>query len=573
MDAGKRTINDIFNGNRVLEIPFFQRSYVWKEDQWSRLLGDLEHVSEINRQYFLGSIILKQKPTLSDDFVGDRRTIIDGQQRLTTLSIFLQAWGIRTGNDKQLKLCRVQMDENQIAIEHNYNDIHAYNTVLNHTENTPLPGDGQIIGAFNYFLTNIDPEKLSLPVILRNIIFIGIDLIADEDEQQIFDTINTLGVKLGASEKLKNYLFNKQEVAEYEKLWRLPFENDSKTKKYWDQEVNAGRIKRSLIDLFLYAFLQIKLQDKNYNLTAKEKTDLGKVEQLFESFQQFVEKTGTSKAELRQEILDYAKVFKANFDPNTMDQEIPAEDGFLRINTLIFGLENSTLIPYCLYILKHQSDVSAQNELFGYLEAYIMRRMICKEVNKNYNNLFSEQLIGNQALDRDSLHTILSGKDDKTNVMSPDFKVVEAFAKNELTNKQAAGILYFLETKIRDRKKHTSQLYGLSRYSLEHLMPKKWRNHWDPVESREQRDKLLLTLGNLTILTSSLNTSLKDASWNLKVNGSGYKGGLKHYAQGLDTFSYCLDFEEWNEDRIHDRAKKLSDLALQAWSINIEIES
>ena len=61
MDAGKRTINDIFNGNRILEIPFFQRAYVWSDDQWERLLEDMENVSQTSKPYFLGSVIIKQQ--------------------------------------------------------------------------------------------------------------------------------------------------------------------------------------------------------------------------------------------------------------------------------------------------------------------------------------------------------------------------------------------------------------------------------------------------------------------------------------------------------------------------------
>lgn len=90
MDAGKRTINDIFNGNRILEIPFFQRAYVWGNDQWERLLEDMENVSLSNKPYFLGSVILKQQPTNTGNQVGDIRTLIDGQQRLTTLNIFFK---------------------------------------------------------------------------------------------------------------------------------------------------------------------------------------------------------------------------------------------------------------------------------------------------------------------------------------------------------------------------------------------------------------------------------------------------------------------------------------------------
>ena len=67
MEAGKRTIRDIFNRGRNLEIPFFQRAYVWGEEQWQRFLEDMISVSQENEPYFLGSIILKQQETTSDN--------------------------------------------------------------------------------------------------------------------------------------------------------------------------------------------------------------------------------------------------------------------------------------------------------------------------------------------------------------------------------------------------------------------------------------------------------------------------------------------------------------------------
>ena len=79
MEAGKRTITDIFNKGRSLEIPFFQRHYVWTEDNWSRLLEDICNISENGSDYFLGSAILKRKDTPTNAQVGDCRTVIDGQ--------------------------------------------------------------------------------------------------------------------------------------------------------------------------------------------------------------------------------------------------------------------------------------------------------------------------------------------------------------------------------------------------------------------------------------------------------------------------------------------------------------
>ena len=63
MDAGKKQLADILNGNRILEVPYYQRSYVWKEEQWSRFISDMEYITSTNKDYFLGSIILKQQPT------------------------------------------------------------------------------------------------------------------------------------------------------------------------------------------------------------------------------------------------------------------------------------------------------------------------------------------------------------------------------------------------------------------------------------------------------------------------------------------------------------------------------
>ena len=87
MEAGKRTIRDIFNRGRNLEIPFFQRSYVWGEEQWQRFLEDMQMVSTNKKPYFLGSVILKQQQTTSNN--DSILTVIDGQQRLTTLNLSL----------------------------------------------------------------------------------------------------------------------------------------------------------------------------------------------------------------------------------------------------------------------------------------------------------------------------------------------------------------------------------------------------------------------------------------------------------------------------------------------------
>lgn len=89
MDAHKALIKNIFDGGTMIEVPFFQRSYVWKEELWQRMLDDMEFVVKTKKPHFLGSIILKagRKPQAGDSFT-ECKTVVDGQQRLTTFLIF-----------------------------------------------------------------------------------------------------------------------------------------------------------------------------------------------------------------------------------------------------------------------------------------------------------------------------------------------------------------------------------------------------------------------------------------------------------------------------------------------------
>lgn len=570
MEAGKRTINDIFNGNKILEIPFFQRAYVWDTTQWERFLNDMEHVSHTNKPYFLGSVILKQQLTNSQQSVGDKRTIIDGQQRLTTLNIFFKVLSLKSNNAYLSNLFRLPMKNNDIALLHNHNDYTAFNRILDLSKEEELSYEDNITGAYTYFSKNINMKKINFQNILTNIMFVGIDLGIEEDEQQIFDTINSLGVKLTTAELLKNYFFGRDDIQLYKDYWQEIFEKDTDTKDYWDTEITTGRIKRYFIDIFFYSYLQIKIQESKLNVNTEDKEEFSKVEGMFDNYKKFITKYNINKLELIAEIKEYAIIFQNNFDKDVVDSELTNENGIDRLNAIIFGLENTTLIPYVLFILKNVNQVEQKNEIFEYLEIYIMRRMICHATNKNYNQLFGESLISNDILTKDNLKNYLDKKSDKVNYMPSDTELNDGFNHSKLINKQATGILYLMESKIRNRAKHSTALLGLNGYSLEHIMPKKWENNWDKIikeQDRINRNNILLTLGNLTIITASLNSSIRDGNWDIKRKGKGNKPGLIQYASGLDTFSQYLSSDKWNEKIISERAVFLYEQAIKIWAI------
>lgn len=569
MDAGKRTINDIFNGNRILEIPFFQRAYVWGTDQWERLLEDMEHVSQTNRPYFLGSVIFKQQPTNTGNRIGDQRTLIDGQQRLTTLSIFFKVLALKTGDDYEFD--RMFKLRNLIAIQHNHNDIDAYETIMNLSELKEMSEKDSVTEAYKFFKENLTPDKLDINNILSKILFVGIDLDENEDEQQIFDTINSLGVKLTTAELLKNYFFNRDEISTYTTYWKNVFEKDEETKNYWDREITTGRLKRAFIDLFFFSYLQIKIQDKSLNVKTEDKIEFSKVEQLFESYKRFIkEYLNNDKKSILAEIRDYALLFQENFNYEIVEDELTNDSGIERINAIIFGLDTSTLIPYILYILKNVANDSDRNSLFEFIETYIMRRMVVHANTKNYNQLFTDRLINNEVLSKGQFVAYLEGRDDKVNFLPTDEELKIGFDTAQLINKQSAGILYFIESKIRNRQFQSTQLLGINKYSLEHLMPKKWENNWGKLSNQEdkiKRDRKLLTLGNLTIITQALNSTIRDANWTIKRKGKADKKGLNTYSAGLETMSHYLTFDEWNEQTIEERAEFLYNKAKEVWEI------
>ncbi len=573
MDAGKRSINEIFTQNKVLEIPYFQRSYVWDEPQWERFLNDMEMISITKKPYFLGSVILKQQPTSSNTIIGDVRTVIDGQQRLTTINLFFKVLGLKTNNQYISDgIFRLPLQNNELALRHNHNDVAKFNHIMNLQQLIDIEDNDNITRAYLYFKKHIDPTKLDFNAILTCVRFVGIDVATDEDEQQIFDTVNSLGVDLSCADLLKNYFFNRDYDA-YVKYWQGVFENDDEAKKYWDATITTGRYKRTMIDLFFYAYLQIKIQD-TYNgkkVSTEEKIYYSKVDNLFDSYKKFIKNyLNDDKTILLDDIKEYAKIFEQNFDMSLVGKELTSISGIERINVLIFGMDNSTLIPYVLYLLKEQKDSEERNRIFDYLEAYIMRRIIVRATNKNYNQLFTDRCIQNKALTLEDLKELLGKQteEDTVNKMPTDEQIKKSFDDIIYVNKTAAGILYYIETKIRNDK-HSTHLLGLNQYSLEHMMPKKWRNNWhiedETKEKVDNRERLIYTIGNLTIIKQSLNASIRDADWETKKSGKGKKGGLIAYASEIEITAAALTKEKWTEKDIEERRDFLYEKAIEIW--------
>jgi len=564
MQANKSQISDIFNRDRLLEIPFFQRSYVWKEEQWERFLDDMVNISEETKPYFFGSLIFKQQETPTRGGVGDVRTVIDGQQRLTTLIIFYKVLSLKKGDHRMYQ--RFQLDESGVALSHSINDAESFKKVTELDELANLANADfvdNIVNAYNFFNDRIDPDEINEDAIRQNAYFIVIDLSKDDDEQQIFDTLNSLGVRLTTAELLKNFLFRRDDMHLYETHWLSVFEKDSETKKYWDREIYAGRDWRAFIDLFFFAYLQVKVQNESRHIKQKDREEFQKLENLFSSYKKLMNDYGFNKESILQEIGDYANLFRSNFDTDAVNVGLENSPGMQRINTIIFGLDTTTLVPYILFVVANTKDNAQRKDLFRAIESFIMRRLTVRSNNRGYSQLFLG-MISERILTSGDFYEFIKNRSSAASLMPDDKELKDGFNNSNLTNKAALGVLYFIESHGRDEK-YSINLMGMAKYSLEHLMPKNWEKNWDKLEDPQKADerrKKLLTLGNLAMITQRLNASIRDSAWVAKKDG-----GLVRYASGIDIHHDFINESEWDEGKIAARANELFKKARKIWPL------
>lgn len=215
-----------------IENPFFQRAYVWEQ-----LLADLQESFECKKSHFLGSIVLKQLDTNTGK--GTKRGLIDGQQRLTTFSILVKALYDRLDSktklnnatylfedivDKIPKITHSKIDKETfeaILKAENFEDLESKFKVKIRRGKDEVIKD-KLIGCYEFFTNkfdkidetskrewNIEEIRNFFQHILTSNLWVLIDLEKDEDEQKIFDSIDTAGLKFTATDIIKNAIFDK----------------------------------------------------------------------------------------------------------------------------------------------------------------------------------------------------------------------------------------------------------------------------------------------------------------------------------------------------------------------------
>ena len=575
MQPSKVSIPQLLADGHTFYVPFYQRAYVWTEKLWSRFIRDMEYISKTDEEYFIGSVILKKLGASGIETA--RWAVVDGQQRLTTLAVFYKVISLKDPSLHNPFDKRFRLDNNDLSIKHSLNDKEAFDKIANLTQDVELDGEDKsnLIKAYNYFRNNVDVSKINHLHIQARLWFIAIYLEANENEHKIFDTINSLGMSLNTEELLKNHLFTSATLDDYRAIWRPVFEADDACLTYWKTETSVGSMgKKTLSDRFFHTLLQIIMHDPRNNISSADRSEFRKYddESEFNNYQKVIESGSWDKIEFAKEVTAYASIFKQIYSKKAIqDDPESSKTPLKRILLVIFTLDVYTAIPYLLYILKNVADTAEQDKIFTLLESYIIRRQICNKVIKNYSDLFTESLIGQQILTYDALVEYLSNKKPNESLHMPyDAEIEDGFAGNSnLTAEKARGILYLLESKLREVAGSQTVLHPFTKYTLEHLMPQKWEDNWEipsglneveEFEFKNNRNKVIATLGNMAIITQGLNSKASNNKWKKKLDG-----GLKDKAGDLLTMKDVVNKSKWDESAIASRAEWLAGKANEVW--------
>lgn len=618
MNANAIPVLSVFQKKMSLEVPLFQRQYVWNEgQQWQPLWDDiaLKFTQTLQGRkdapvHFLGAMVLDQKQVPITHV--EKRQIIDGQQRLTTLQIFLAAFrdyckakelselaaecstftfntGMMANKETdKFKVWPTQADRPQFIDVIELGSPEAiqkkHPLVRKKYQRKPLPRP-RMVEAYLFFYEQIElffastdeVEELEnidlatrieecLSTLKDSLRVVVIDLDKDDDAQVIFETLNARGEPLLPADLLRNFIFlrvaREDRSAEqlYNEYW-APFDNE-----FWRQEIRQGRLSRPRSDLFMQHFL-----------TSRQALEIP-IKNLFVEYRYWIVNARPFESVVDElaMLARQRKAYRELIQPTT-GSPLKRLAGFLQV------FDMSTIYPFLLRLSEFDLTSDQWKEITSILESYVLRRAVCGLTNKNYNSVFLglTRLFKSEPFSIERMQQqLLNLRGESTSwPTDEEFRVAwrNQHAYSTLNNVRLTFILNELSGSMLGIKSEDITINVP--LTVEHLLPQNWIENWplasgekgltfmekfdaDPKSERflytELRNAALHTMGNLTLLTAPLNTAVSNGSWTSKKPAI-LKSSLLPINQSLH------DYDAWDEDAISKRSDDLFEFALKLW--------
>ena len=558
------------------EIPALQRRYVWnQEEQWEPLWNDVvdktKSYLELGRAsaHFLGAIVIQDQPTQFDR--PEAWTVVDGQQRLTTMQLLLDAAqevfarrGYKINAQRLSKLVlndEIYGGDDVFKISPTLNDRQAFQQAMDNELENDVFEESRIVQAHEFFKDQIrhwldelsdqaDQRVAALESTLTHLLqIVVITISSSEVAHVVFETLNARGTPLLESDMVKNLVIQEFGItaeADEKKVWEF-------SSNWWQTEITQGRLVRPRVDVLL-----------NYWLVIRKKNDVAS-NQIFSTFRNEFSESGESIADITADIACVGEAYR-----KLEDTGIEGLETFLSRRKV---LQPGTLNPPLLWLLSREVPRQQMRKATLALESFLVRRMVCGMTTSDYNRLFIDMI---PALDRagvehagEAVVEFLKKQETYTRQWPDDGeferKIRERKVYGPMTQERIRLVLEGIEEEL--RKNWAEDPSVPSGLAIEHIMPQKWHQNWklpDDVEDEAQatdiRDDVIHTLGNLTLTSKKLNSSLSNAPWDMKREGLG-----EHSVLFLNKTLLNEAPDVWDEAAIDERARRLCATAIKVW--------
>lgn len=536
-------------------IPVYQRNYDWKIENCKQLYDDLIQVIKNNsKTHFFGSIVSVYEPSgRNTEFL-----IIDGQQRLTTMSLlFLAMYNlleekIIISEDESLKdqiyedflVDKYQPQEKRMKLKPIKNDQKAFSKLFNSKDD--YIKDSNLTINYSYFYERIQKQEITIDELFDAICrleIINITLNNEDNPQLIFESLNSTGLDLSEGDKIRNYI-----------LMGLPKQKqDEYYEKYWNCIEKCTKYDVS-------SFIRDYLSVKQLVIPSQKK--------VYINFKKYVEDSSLKIIEILEDLLSYAKRYNILLCEKTSSKEL--NSCINRLNRL----ETTVTRPFFLEVLRlydeNQINLNEVAEAFSITESYLFRRTICDLPTNALNKIFlllNREIMRYDGTDSNYIEklkfALLSKKDRARFPNDDDFSLM--FTEKPIYQMNSKNKIYILERlenfgtlEDKDIYRH----YDEGEYSIEHIMPQHLTPAWikELGDSYEEiHDTWLHRIANLTL--TAYNSKYSNSTF---VEKKTMKNGFEDSGIRLNT--YVSKKDKWTLAELRDRNDYLLKRALNIWA-------
>lgn len=549
MKASETNLQGILNSPNQYIIPVFQRYYSWKKDNWDQLWNDITELSEYEDvskrpSHFMGTLVF-----VPDEHIPTRvpaYQVIDGQQRLITLSLLLCALrnfakskgyeSMANEIEKTFLIHEFKKDSEHFRVYPRHRDRSDYVAAITQEEEPK----NRVRETLDYFYGQLSDTydgaseenlKNFFSLLGARLEFVNITL-ARENPYRIFKSLNSTGIDLSEGDLIRNFVFMHvalEDQEEYDENFWKPLEEHF--------EDNNGTLDGTCISAFFRDFL---MKDGNYV----------PVNQTFQMFEERYQDSGFNPKDLAKELTDYADLydFIRGIKPHP-DQSIETSLKKLR------ELGTTTTYPLLLTLLNQQKQgkltAEQMTQAIELVSGFILRRYICSESSRAYSRWFVvvNKELADRPLDRLRLYLISKG-------FPGDDRFIPAFIRFGMY-----GTLY-----VRPILERLERSYGhkepavLEQTQIEHIMPQGLSSSWREFlgeEAKAIHEQWLHTIGNLTL--SGYNPELSNALFEKK---------REEYDRSNITITRQLArYKTWSDKQIQERGEALAKIASEIWVV------